>query len=341
MYLGKMQDKEITVSKKAPNDSVLITGISGAGKTCRMNQMELNAVLSGKTVFILDTGQTHISNQVYKPLASEYENYANRINLQKEGLALRFPCPAQNTDSTLKIPLFLLNSIVDSITYPLRMGVLQSGALRKALIFAVNHQDNYPDMITSVNEGLKEQDSKEAEAVRRNLWRLSDFHIFQKNGCEIEKGKINILFLDTSDKITKRITVELLLTIFWYCIQNQLWDINNVLLVFDEFQNILLKDGCMLWDILREGRKFGVSLLMATQTLEVFPKNVESILNQAAVRLYFLPSKSELRKCAKTIDPSNTEYWINRLSHLKVGESVAVGYTNVGAKEITRPIILR
>lgn len=53
------------IGEGSPNNSVLMTGISGSGKTCRMNQIELDAALHGKTVIILDLNQTHEYKQIF------------------------------------------------------------------------------------------------------------------------------------------------------------------------------------------------------------------------------------------------------------------------------------
>ena len=341
MYLGKIQDKKLKVSQNAPNKSILITGISGSGKSCRMNLIEMDAALTGKTVIVLDTDKTHASNQIYAPISMEYQRYVNRINLQTEGLSMQLPGIVFKADNSSSLYRYFINSLVAAISEPLRMGIMQIGALREALIFAMNNCKYYCDKLSAVIENLKIQDSREADAVLRKLWPLSDINLIREDGKKILKGRIYILYLEDTDRITKKIISEILLSILWFYKKSEQTSANDIVLAVDEFQNLRLKEGCLVWDVLREGRKFGLSIILATQTLDTFTRENVAILNQAAVRLYFLPAKQEIRKCAKSIDPLAVEYWVRRLSNLRVGEAVAVGYTNIEGIDISRPVLTK
>ena len=93
-------------------------------------------------------------------------------------------------------------------------------------------------------------------------------------------------------------------------------------------------------DILREGRRFGIKVVMATQTLEIFPRDVVSMLKQMANRLVFRPPTSEICRLAKMIDSKKYEMWSNQLSSLNIGESIGLGIFVVGGQEVSHPIKL-
>ena len=93
--------------------------------------------------------------------------------------------------------------------------------------------------------------------------------------------------------------------------------------------------------ILREGRKFGISLLLATQMLSVFDNATRAVINQAATRLYFRPEANDIKNVAKEIDPENMQRWMNVLKTLKRGEAVTVGEFDISDREVCHPVLTR
>ena len=72
------------------------------------------------------------------------------------------------------------------------------------------------------------------------------------------------------------------------------------LIVLDEIQNLSLQDGSPVDKILREGRKFGMGLIAATQSFSGVKQSL-STLNQAACKLYFRPADNEMAECGKQL----------------------------------------
>lgn len=100
--------------------------------------------------------------------------------------------------------------------------------------------------------------------------------------------------------------------------------------VLDEVQNLDHRSGSPLEKYLREGRKFGASMILATQTLSNFSSDQRDRLFQAAHKLFFAPASTELRTYAtilKNVIPnSSAEDWATQLSALKKGECLSAGY---------------
>ena len=96
-----------------------------------------------------------------------------------------------------------------------------------------------------------------------------------------------------------------------------------------------------IMQMLREARKYGVNLILATQTFASFSKDTMSVLNQAAMKLYFRPAMNEMKKLAKQIDDINPERVSLMLKRLKIGESVAIGDLEVGGRSIERAIVVK
>lgn len=161
----------------------------------------------------------------------------------------------------------------------------------------------------------------------------------QKN---IALGRINVLDLSEIDAFTQVSLAELILSSIWRnaqfgCLKTFTSDL---IIVLDEFQNLSLKKDSILRLLLREGRKFGIHLVLATQTTSIFSKDLLALLDQSATRLYFRPAQNEAVKIAKMITHGDPKGWEKRLLDLRVGESIAIGDLCVGTLHIKRPILL-
>ena len=83
-----------------------------------------------------------------------------------------------------------------------------------------------------------------------------------------------------------------------------------------------------LAQLLREGRKFGFSLILATQTMSNLEKDQRDRLFNAAHKLFFRPTDTELRTYADIAAMTTGEkidIWKTRLASLKKGECYSLG----------------
>ena len=100
-------------------------------------------------------------------------------------------------------------------------------------------------------------------------------------------------------------------------------------MVLDEVQNLDHSPGSPLEKYLREGRKFGASMILATQTLSNFNREERDQLFQAAHKLFFCPAATEMRSFAtilKEMMPhTEVDDWAHALSTLKKGECLSAG----------------
>ena len=120
-----------------------------------------------------------------------------------------------------------------------------------------------------------------------------------------------------------------------------LWDLNAFVrgtgnknlpkvVVLDEAQNLDLTENAPVAKYLTEGRKFGLSLILATQTMENLKGDKLSRLFQAGHKLFFRPSENEFQEHAKLIQSSvggTVQEWVEKLASLKKGECYSLGYS--------------
>ncbi|HZK43876.1 MAG TPA: DUF87 domain-containing protein, partial [Syntrophomonadaceae bacterium] len=99
-------------------------------------------------------------------------------------------------------------------------------------------------------------------------------------------------------------------------------------IILDEIQNLDHKEDSPLAQFLREGRKFGISLILATQTLSNLARDERDRLFQASHKLFFKPADTEIRFFAGLLADATgdkIEEWISRLAALKRGECYSLG----------------
>lgn len=100
-------------------------------------------------------------------------------------------------------------------------------------------------------------------------------------------------------------------------------------IVLDEVQNLDHRLESPLGKMLTEGRKYGISLILATQTMSNLGKDEQDRLFQASHKLFFAPAMTEIQTYAKLLElavpGSDKKYWLSELSKLKKGECISVG----------------
>jgi len=80
--------------------------------------------------------------------------------------------------------------------------------------------------------------------------------------------------------------------------------------------------------MLREGRKFGLSLILATQTASQFNQEALDRLFQAGHKLFFKPATTEVERFAKLLAQATSlskAEWTQRLSKLEMGHCWSLG----------------
>ena len=102
--------------------------------------------------------------------------------------------------------------------------------------------------------------------------------------------------------------------------------------VLDEVQNLDLGGDAPVAKYLTEGRKFGLSLITATQSIRGIGGSNDpriSRLFQAEQKLFFKPTENEMREHAQLLHNAITDVsvqeWTTRLASLRIGECWSLG----------------
>jgi len=98
--------------------------------------------------------------------------------------------------------------------------------------------------------------------------------------------------------------------------------------VLDEIQNLDHREDSPLAQLLREGRKFGFSLILATQIMSNLEKDERDRLFLAGHKLFFRPAETEMKTYAEIAAVSTEQKpdaWMKKLAGLKKGECYSLG----------------
>lgn len=126
---------------------------------------------------------------------------------------------------------------------------------------------------------------------------------------------------------SKLITEFSLIDLYWYYRAQGKKERPRVI-VLDEIQNLDHRLESPLGKFLTEGRKFGICLILATQTLSNFQKDEKDRLFQAAHKLFFRPAETEIKSYAQILESATlekSETWVQRLASLGKGECYSLG----------------
>ena len=332
MKIGEIKNgMPVTISPSSPNEHILLVGTSGSGKSTRIAEMLADCVKRHETVIVIDVNGSDFCND---------DGQKNVISAVEDGLNLSL----LNMVSMLNKKesyIDFISYIVECFSAIANLGVRQMGVLREAIAYGIEHYNEYESDMAAIADGLCLQDSPIAAGVYNKIWNLLQCPVFKHNAKQMEKGTLNVISLRGINSSTQKQIVELLLLTIWRRCRLQGEDGSGLHIVLDEFQNLSLKKNSVLTEMLREARKCNVKLILSTQSIVAFPKEVMAAISQTAVQLYFRQSVSDVKKIAEFIDPQQKERWTLILKKLALGESVAAGDFLVDGKEIHQPIIIK
>ncbi len=140
---------------------------------------------------------------------------------------------------------------------------------------------------------------------------------------------VHVLQLKGLAREIQKMVTEFVLWDLWDYAQNQGSKNRPIPIVLDEIQNLDHASDSPIDKMLREGRKFGLSLLLATQTTSQFNQEQRDRLFQAGHKLFFKPANTEIDRFAQLLAQSTPTVskadWGQRLAKLEKGQCWSLG----------------
>ncbi|WP_039067876.1 DUF87 domain-containing protein [Staphylococcus shinii] len=330
---------------KLPNRHLLISGKSGQGKTyfmqCLIYEMSKNSLDS----LIVDYTDGFLENHLEKEFLKKLDDKLETKFIFKDKLPIN---PFKKNDIDLGGFLVseenddIADRVVQIIDFVFKLGIQQSSLLKESIKSGL---DIYGESFTftKLKQRLLDEESSNAISLVGRISKLLDKDPFVYNGNNFSwekifnnQGNVNIMQLKGFVPDIQKIITEFLL-----------WDLYNyserkgeknspIPVLLDEMQNLNHKESSPTTKILKEGRKFGWSSWLATQSISSIKNNGGDIsaLFNAAQQIHFAPPEDQIPFISKNISTNNDERKRieQELSSLNKGECIVNGYANTNGE---------
>ena len=341
------------------NRHMLIFGSSGQGKTyaiqgmlCEMSKFKQNSLIIDYTYGFLPNHLENVTNEVLKPAQHVVRNEPLPINpflpqvSDNGGIVI-----SENSNAVAKRIAGLFDSVY-------AIGNQQYSVLHRAIMDGVDalgcgmNLDHMLEAIESMAEDKKFKAS--AQSLHSKLRPFVLDRPFSSGNVSFDWDHLflkqdplcNIFQLAGMDTYSARLITEFILWDLYGHLQSKGKKTDPKVIVLDEVQNLDHQEGSPLSKYLREGRKFGLSLILATQTMSNMKKDERDRMFMAEHKLFFKPADTELKafaELAAMTTRQRVDDWIRKLSTLSKGECYSIGKTldPNGEKLISRALKIR
>ncbi len=341
-------------NKNLANRHMLITGMSGYGKTYSIQTMLYELSKANVPAFIFDYTEGFRKDQLEKEFVDKLGNKIRERYFYYEGVPIN-PFIRHDIDIGGKMmkekPSDVASRLSDIFSHVYSFGDQQASAIFTAALNGINKYGDGMNMSHFRSELEELQD--ENKVTKSVISKIDPF--FQSISFENENdfnwesvlygddAAINIFQLTgiTSREMQVIIT-ELMLWDAWYYTKKNGSKDKPFVVVLDEAQNLSHKKNSPSAFILTEGRKFGWSAWFATQSLRILKEDEVVRLLQSAFKLYFKPTDEEVPKIAKQLDPTGETNWTSVVKGLQKGQCIVVGSrtNSAGVFGATQPTVV-
>jgi len=323
------------------NRHMLIFGSSGMGKTyaiqcllCEMSEAHQNSLIVDYTNGFMPGHLEQVTNDILNPEQHVIRNTPLPINpflpqsSDNGGIFLQ-----ENENSIAKRIAGIFNTVY-------QIGDQQFSVLHRAVMEGVEAQQSNMNFDVLLEILDQYSDDKKLKNAAQTLYsKIRPFVLDKPFAFGQDVFEWDALFGDIIKRChvfqltgldmssTKLVTEFVLWDLYGY-LQSKGKKTDPKVIVLDEVQNLDHQEGSPLSKYLREGRKFGISLILATQTMSNMKKDERDRMFNADHKLFFKPADTELKAFAEIAAISTrqrTEDWIARLNNLKKGECYSIG----------------
>ena len=325
------------------NRHILITGTSGCGKTYCIQTILYELLKNNISSFIIDYTNGFIKKQLNDDFKNKVANQLHEHFAINEGFQInpftRQLLDFEERESNLEPIYIVANRISTTLSSVYSFGDQQKSCLSTAASNGLNKYGKGMNLkyFKSELELLCEDPIYKniAPSVVSKMKPLFDFieSTSNNNNNQLdwhtvmypEKACITIFQLAHLDIDSQKAISEFMLYDAWYYSQKNGSKDKPFFVVLDEMQKLDHAENFPCALILTEGRKFGWSACFATQSISTFNNDEIPRLQQAAVKLYFQPTESDIRKISGFIDSNDKTAWINQINKLKKGTCIITG----------------
>lgn len=318
------------------NRHLLVFGNSGTGKTYGIQCLLAEMAVGGVRSLIVDYTDGFLPGQVeqrFKEIARPKDHFVyseglplNPFRRQRLLLDPSQPMFEEDTYTVASRITSLFSSVYD-------IGEQQRAALSRALQkgleggLGFSFEALLPILRDDGSQGLSLANKIEPFVQARPFRTGSDSAWDSMLGAP-DYG-VHILQLKGRGREIQRLVTEFVLWDFWDYAQSVGNKDRPLPVVLDEIQNLDHRSDSPIDKMLREGRKFGLALILATQTTSNFNAEQRDRLFQAGHKLFFKPADTEIDRFSDILSKSTTgvsrQDWADRLARLEKGQCWSLG----------------
>jgi DNA phosphorothioation-dependent restriction protein DptH len=320
-----------------PNRHLLIFGGSGNGKTYGIQCFLSEFAKQGLNSLIIDYTDGFLPAQVEDSFA-EVSKLKNHFVVTEKLPLNPFRRQTQTIDPSMD-PIeetsYQVATRIESIFSSIfNLGDQQSAALIRVLQAGLENSKSFT--FEKVLDGLREDSSNGATLANKlePLIRAQPFR--NSEGSEqawdemltSRENYVHVMQLKGLAREIQKMVTEFTLWDLWDYAQNTGSKNRPIPIVLDEIQNLDHSNDSPIDKMLREGRKFGLSMILATQTTSQFNQEQKDRLFQAGHKLFFKPATTETDKFAQILSQSASgtkSEWAQRLGKMEKGQCYSLG----------------
>jgi DNA phosphorothioation-dependent restriction protein DptH len=318
------------------NRHLLIFGTSGSGKTYGIQCLLAEMANAGLRSLIVDYTDGFLPNQVeprFKAVSNPKDHfvYTVRLPLNPFRRQRQVIDPAR---PPVEEGAFQVASRIESIFASVfEMGDQQSAALIRSLQSGLDLDPGFS--LDKLLPRLR-ADSPQGETLANKLEPLIQAKPFREGDASAwndmltsPSSRVHVLQLKGLAREIQKLVTEFVLWDLWDYAQSTGNKDRPIPIVLDEIQNLDHSSDSPIDKMLREGRKFGVGLMLATQTTSQFNQEQRDRLFQAGHKLFFKPAMTEIDRFAQILTQATSGVskpeWAQRLARLEKGQCWSLG----------------
>lgn len=306
------------------NNHIYITGQSGFGKSFLLSQIVYNSALMGQKVIVFDSSDSFSPEAISNNISSEFlENHVTFHSLEENGI----PVDLFNLNGSVTLPQRknLLSGILSAAASDL--STVQFRTLKTVLsgILSITNSDEQirPEDIMAF---FDENDHTQKSLINRFYSIFEDIEscgMSDKTWGQFIEDSKEVIIISTQSAFTQngnQLIDMLLATLYNYQLQGTDYQLD---IVIDEMQNQNISDGNPVRKILKEGRKYHIAFIGATQ--QYFQKGdpVGKVMNNAETLIFLKPTTDSEKDVATVLGFKKNE--INKFHTMNRGDCIISG----------------
>lgn len=318
------------------NRHMLLFGASGSGKTYGIQCLLAEMANERTRSLIIDYTDGFLPNQVESRFSNvtKPQNHfvitdklpLNPFRRQQQIIDPSLPVIEENSYQVASRVTSIFTSVYNS------MGDQQTSALVRVLEAGI--EENPKFTLSEVLTRLR-ADGQYGETLANKLEPFIKAQPFREQSDSAWEQMItssdnwvHVLQLKGLSREIQKLVTEFALWDLWDYACNTGNKNRPIPVVLDEIQNLDHRSDSPIDKMLREGRKFGLSLMLATQTTSQFDQEQRDRLFQAGHKLFFKPANTEIKSFADLLSVAtgiSKSDWGERLAKLQKGQCWSLG----------------